>query len=78
MANKVKNSNKKVLNEQSEKRIELVGKFIGNAKLKIILDIGVNNLALSDTINAKKVLKLDIVKEANPDLICDLNRDRIP
>ncbi len=64
------------MNQQTELRINKMKEFIGNTKNKVILEIGIGEYEFK--IPTKKKYTLDIVKEYNPDLLCDLNKSKIP
>lgn len=52
--------------------------FIGDAKEKIILDIGAGKNPISRGIRTKKTIRLDGDKSQKPDICCNLNKTRIP
>ena len=64
--------------KQTKVRYKTLRRLIGNASRKIILDIGVGEDPISRGIKSKKILKLDILKEHKPDILCNLNKSKIP
>lgn len=57
---------------QTKIRHNMIRKFIGNASKSVILDVGAGYNSLSKGILTKKTIRLDGIKEYNPDILWDL------
>ncbi len=58
-----------------KREIEIVRRFIFEEKPqdKIIVDLGAGNNPVSNSIQCKKRITVDISPDVNPDIVCDLN-----
>ena len=72
-----KKQNYKEMNPQSRKRYEVIHALIGDARGKVVLDIGAGMNPLSAGIKTKKTIRFDGVEEYSPDICGDIN-DGIP
>ncbi|MFH1308564.1 MAG: methyltransferase domain-containing protein [Patescibacteria group bacterium] len=66
------------MNNYDLTRYRVMRRLITNVKDKVILDIGAGEYPLSKAIPSKKTILLDGVKEFKPDILCDLNTEKIP
>lgn len=57
--------------------IDIVKRFIKeeNPEDKIIVDLGAGENPVTDGINCRKRIKVDISEKSKPDIICDLNKN---
>lgn len=62
------------LNAQTKRRYKIVRSLIGISEDKILLDIGAGRMPLSKGIKTKRTIRLDGVKDYNPDICCDINK----
>ena len=57
------------MNIQTELRHEKILELVGDASDKIILDVGSGFIPISEEIECKKNITLDLLKENNPDIL---------
>lgn len=63
------------MNTQGKIRYRKMREMIKNSADKIILDIGAGGNPVSKGIRAKKIIRIDGVEEANPDICCDFSKE---
>ena len=61
-------------NIQTKERYRKIKSLIGDTGNKIVLDIGAGRMPISKGIKTKKTIRLDGVKDYDPDICCDINK----
>jgi len=65
-------------NIQTKIRIQTLMELAGNLKDKTVLDMGASKITITEKLNAKKIITLDVSDEKDINIKCDLNEDKIP
>lgn len=66
------------MNTQTTKRYEIIRSLVGEATNKIIVDLGVGDLPISEGIKSKKTITVDADRTNHPTVICDITKQNWP
>jgi predicted SAM-dependent methyltransferase len=69
---------KTLMNMQTKKRYSLIRELVGDARNKIIIDLGAGDLPISSGIISAKTITVDADKKNHPGIICDITKDIWP